>query len=134
MLITCFITGCGTSHKESEVEAAMKRYDDLIVRMDADSLALLFEPDGELGEMAKGRDSIRRFLQSFTNVKVLSNLSTSESVELNADSAVQKGHYSQIAVINNRDTLKPTGAYTGHWHWSPDQGWLIRKMETNPGK
>ncbi|MER3465366.1 MAG: hypothetical protein C4329_14080 [Chitinophagaceae bacterium] len=34
-------------------------------KTDADSIAYMFTPDGELGNVAKGRDSIRHFLSSF---------------------------------------------------------------------
>jgi hypothetical protein len=45
------------------MEQAMQKYDRYILKMDVDSIALLYTPDGELGKMARGRDSIRRFLE-----------------------------------------------------------------------
>ena len=109
----------------------MKYYDRLVMKLDADSIALLYTPDGRMGEMAEGRDSIRAFLSSFTNIKVLSQHSTSDSVKITADTAVQNGIYLQSDVISARDTVRLKGEYTATWQWLND-GWHIKKMETKP--
>lgn len=121
-------------HDKNGVEMRMKYYDHLIQQLDADSIALLYTPDGQLGEMAGGRDSIKQFLSSFKNVKVLSQQSNSESININGDTALQKGFYTQKDVVNNKDTITVKGSYTAHWQWKENEGWLIRKMETQPVK
>jgi ketosteroid isomerase-like protein len=119
-------------HNKNEVEMAMKQYDHLIQKMDMDSIALFYTPDGDLGSMAHGRDSIRKFLAGFKNMKVLSQISTSDSTTINADTALQKGFYNQTVIVSANDTVRVKGAYTATWLWVRQNGWLIKKMETKP--
>ncbi|MDQ2752990.1 MAG: nuclear transport factor 2 family protein [Bacteroidota bacterium] len=121
-------------HDTSNVEKKMKYYDHLIQQIDADSIALLYTPNGQLDEMAKGRDSIKQFLSSFKNIQVLSQQSTSQSVNIIADTAFQKGFYTQKDVVNNKDTITVRGSYTARWEWIKNEGWHIQKMETQPLK
>ncbi|HYM92825.1 MAG TPA: hypothetical protein VET23_01705, partial [Chitinophagaceae bacterium] len=77
-IISLFLSSCAVPGRNSAgVESAMQNYDHLILHSDADSISLLYTPDGNLGGIAIGRDSIKRFLSSFKNVKVLSQTSTS---------------------------------------------------------
>ncbi len=109
----------------------MKLYDHLIQKMDMDSIALLYTVDGDLGEMAHGRDSIRKFLASFRNIQVLSQTSTTASIEIYGDSSIQKGTYQQAALISGKDTIKVKGEFTAHWLWVPGEGgWHIKHMAT----
>lgn len=120
----------GQKHNKQEIESAMYRYDLFIQKMDADSIAHLYAPGGDLGNIAHGRDSIRKFLLTFNNVQVLTQSSVTDSIQLNGDSAMQYGSYKQIAVINKTDTLKLKGTYTANWIWLPAEGWRILKMNT----
>jgi ketosteroid isomerase-like protein len=120
-------------HNKAEVESAMKQYDHLIQKMDTDSIALLYTEDGDLGNIAHGRDSIRKFLSGFKNVKVLSQLSTTETIQITGDTCIQKGLYHQTDVIGN-DTLSVKGSYTTAWLWIPSNGWQIKRMDTKPVK
>jgi len=114
------------------VDSAMKRYDHLILGMNADSIAQIYTQDGELGKMAKGRDSIRNFLQGFKNFRVLSQTSETNSISLEGDSALQKGTYRQTVIIPSKDTVTVKGNFTAFWIWNPVYGWQIRRMETQP--
>lgn len=49
----------------------MKHYDDLIMNVHADSIAMLYTEDGDPGGIAHDRDSIRNFLPGFKNTQVL---------------------------------------------------------------
>ena len=61
VLAFILFTACRPKAHDSEtVEQAMQKYDRYILHMDVDSISLLYAPDGELGKMAKGRDSIRK--------------------------------------------------------------------------
>ncbi len=125
------LPGCMTgSHSQKGVELAMKQYDHLIKKMDTDSIALLYAPDGELGKMARGRDSIRVFLSKFRSMSVLSQQSTSEMVQLQGDTARQEGSYKQIVVVTAHDTVTVKGKYAATWIWTEPTGWLIKKMTT----
>ncbi len=124
---------CNTPHhNEKGVESAMKKYDRLIKKLDADAIAMLYTPDGDLGKMAHGRDSIRKFLATFKNIQVLSQSSTTSSIVMNGDSSLQKGMYHQTVVIAGKDTVSVKGEYTANWLWIPGQGWHIKHMETKP--
>ena len=112
----------------------MNYYDHLIKKTDADSIALLYTADGNLGDIVIGRDSIRRFLSSFKNVQVLSQKSTTQSIEIVKDTAIQKGTYVQTDVMPGKDTIVVKGEFTAHWLWLPADGWRIKKMETKPIK
>jgi len=130
-VIILFLLSCNKKqHTKEEIESAMKLYDHLIQKVDGDSIALLYTPDGDLGTMAHGRDSIRKFLASFKNVRVLVQSSVTDSIEINADTAIQKGSYHQIALINEKDTANVKGSYKAKWVWIDKEGWRIKKMET----
>lgn len=130
-----FLLSCAASTRnEKGVEAGMQHYDRLILKLDADSIAWLFTPNGNLGDIAIGRDSIKTFLGSFKNVRVLTQISNTTSLQLTRDSALQKGTYSQSDVVNEKDTVYVKGTYTAHWLWMKKQGWHILKMTTEPLK
>lgn len=135
-MLSCVIifTSCKNKITNAEVGAAMKHYDALIMKVDADSIALLYAEDGDLGTVAHGRDSIRNFLLNFKNVQVLSQESQTNSVVVAGDSAVQKGTYKQTAVINNKDTVHVKGEYTACWVRDDKNTLHIKRMMTNPIK
>ena len=118
-----------TGHSKSGVESAMQKYDHYILNLDADSISLLFTPDGSLGDMATGRDSIKRFLSSFKNVKVLSQSSTTKNIETIKDTAIQTGTYTQSDVVSGKDTVDVKGEFTARWQWM-NNDWYIKKMIT----
>ena len=130
-----FFLSCNStrvSKNKTGVEAAMKKYDGLILKLDAGAISLLYTPDGNLGNIAIGRDSIKKFLSSFKNVRVLSQSSTTSSIIISGDSAVQKGSYLQTDLISEKDTVKVKGDYETVWQWIKQKGWLIKKMTTTP--
>jgi len=116
------------------VESAMKRYDNLILKLDADSISKSYTSDGNLGNIAIGRDSIKKFLLSIKNVRVLSQLSRTSTIDVIGDSAIQKGIYYQIALVSEKDTVKIKGEFTANWQWITDKGWFIKRMITKPIK
>ena len=140
MFMLLFLTACvmlaaciSYVHRQQEVQDAMQHYDHLIQQMDADSIALLYTADGDLGGIAQGRDSIRRFLSSFKNVKVLEVTSTTDSLAMTGDTAFQSGHYKQSGVINEKDTFHVSGSYHAQWVWiKKEGGWRIKRMTTQP--
>ena len=116
-------------YNKKSVTKAMQKYDALILKLDAAGIAQLFTPDGNLGDIAIGRDSIKKFLLSFKNIRVLSQSSTSTSIKINADTALQKGLYFQTDLVAEKDTIKVKGSYTATWQWI-NKKWLIKKMAT----
>jgi hypothetical protein len=129
-----FISGYAQNKTEAGVEQAMKTYDRFILSMNTDSITLLYTADGELGKMAKGRDSIRNFLNRFKDFKVLSQNSETNKISIDQDSAIQTGNYRQTVIIPSKDTVSVKGSFTALWIWNPTKGWQIRRMETVPLK
>ena len=134
LLLVFLGLACATHapHQQREVEAAMQQYDRYILSVDVDSMALLFTKDGNLGNIARGQDSIRRFLAKFKSVRVLSMASTTDAIVLTGDSSTQRGSYRQTAVLSARDTVRVNGDYVARWQWFPKQGWRLKSMQTTP--
>lgn len=124
-------SSCRYRHEKQEIEAAMQTYDRLIKKMDADSIALLYAPDGDLGGVAKGRESIRNFLSGFKNVDVLSQTSSTASITVKNDSATQKGSYHQVVLVDQKDTVTVSGTYSALWVFT-EGSWHIKSMATKP--
>lgn len=135
VLIIIFFTACRLrGHSTDTVEQAMQKYNRYILHMDVDSIALLYAPDGELGKMAKGRDSIRRFLENFKKYKVLSQVSKTNLININRDTALQSGLYTQKVIVPANDTVTVKGLFLAKWIWMDSTGWHIQRMETQPAK
>ncbi|HEY6899664.1 MAG TPA: hypothetical protein VI233_03440 [Puia sp.] len=131
-------------HTPSEISDAMLHYDTLLRKMDADSIAWLYAPDGQLGTIARGRDSIRRFLSSFKDVHVLRVGSTTRDITIKIDTAFHTGTYFQDVIVPSNNTANPNdtphlkdtahlkGTFQAEWVWYETGGWKIRKMTTKP--
>lgn len=132
--ILTVLTSPAQNKSKAGVEQAMKNYDRFLLSMNADSIAQMYAPDGELGQMAKGRDSIRNFLNRFKNFRVLSQTSETDKISIQQDSAIQTGSYRQTVIIPSNDTVIVKGSFTALWIWHYANGWLIRRMETVPAK
>ena len=121
--------------KKTDVEQAMEKYDHDIMSMNLDSISSDFTVDGDLGSIAHGRDSIRKFLSKFASFKVLSQLSITDSIRIIHDTAVQTGKYRQTVVVAPKDTLTVKGFFKTKWIRQKDQrGWKIKLIETHPAK
>ena len=116
----------------------MKRYEQLVIDMKADSISQLFAMNAEVSSdgkvMAKGRDSIYSFLKSFTNVQVLSNLDSVISLSQYRDTTTLKGVYKQTVVMSGKDTITVQGEFTSIMLQEPNQNWLIYRMSTKGKK
>lgn len=132
MFIICSSCSFSQSHNKAEVEASMHQYDSLLQTMNADAVSKMFTPDGKMGDVAQGRDSIKKFLSGFTNVKMLSQSSNTKSIELKDDSSTQTGMYFQTDVVNKKDTVHLKGTYIVNWKWIDGEGWKIEKITTQP--
>lgn len=126
------MSNCKTRHNSSDIIDSMNHYDRLLEKMNFDSIALAYTPDGKLGDVAKGRDSIRNFLKTFSAYKVLSNKSISDSIKIFGDTAIQNGTYQQVTILPTKDTVHVKGQFETHWIWHPKDGWKISGMTTKP--
>lgn len=124
----------------AEVKAAMERYNQYVLAMDAESVAASFTADGEVIDrgrsIARGRDAIRKFLASFKGVvRVDENATTIQSVNVQGDTALVTGTYRQKAtLLAHQRTIEVEGRLEAEWVRQPTGEWLIRRMRTKgPG-
>lgn len=128
---------CRNPPDTPDLREAMIKYDRLILKTDADSIALLYANDGQLGDIAKGPDSIRRFLFKFKDFKVLTQISTIDTICRIRDSGYNAGRYFQRVIVphqNSADTVSVKGNFKSVWIRIPEYGWRIKKMQTEPAK
>lgn len=136
LILICVLLIPACAKKSGQgVSSALSRYDSHLLNMQADSLAEMFTEDGTLGQIEgasiSGRESIRDYMKSFVEIKVLENSSKETSIEFSGDSAVQKGTYTQRAVVHE-DTLNVSGEFSAVWVLDKERGWILRRMLTKP--
>ena len=133
LLALGLLQSCGKKeqkiHEKKEIDAAMREYDRVLQTMDVDAIALVYDEAGELGDQARGREEIRKFLSQFKDIDVLEQHSTTDNIEMLGDSAMQSGAYVQIDVIEKRDTVTVRGTYKALWKWDGEE-WKLKRMET----
>ena len=130
ILLICFCCCQRPEHSKKEIESAMKHYDSMILKLNVDSIAMVYTVDGNLGDIAIGRDSIKKFLSTFKNIKVLSQESRTTSVKIILDSAIQEGTYFQKDVISGKDTVTVKGLFKAIWKWDGISQWKLKHMST----
>ena len=123
-----------TPDSNAEIEAALQRYNQLIITIDASGIATMYTVDGELvnsGQAAiKGPKAIHDFLASFVGVHVESNVMTTESITVTGDSAIQIGTDDQKVTVNGQ-LQSIHNRFEIEWARQPDSRWLIRRMSTH---
>jgi len=143
ILFAMIITSCHRPKGNTDLKSAMQNYDRLILKTDADSIAMLYTADGDLGNAVHGRDSIRNFLNRFKDYKVIEQTSVIDSIHITGDTGRISGTFHQRTIIPIHDTLNTAhiqdtitvnGTFHSVWINIPEYGWEIRKFETNTGK
>jgi ketosteroid isomerase-like protein len=133
LIIVALLFSCGARekkiHEKKEIDAAMREYDRLLQTMDAEAIASIYDEEGDLGDQAHGREAIIKFLSGFKNIDVIQQTSTTNTIDMLGDSAVQAGSYVQIDVVDKKDTVTVRGTYTALWKWDGEE-WKIKRMET----
>ena len=132
------LVGCGrfrsSSPAQAEVERALASYSDLMLAMAPDRLAASYTPDGELSDAEQGPvigpDSIRAFLASFSDYRVLANRLSADSTRVTADTAWQVGTYSERVRLPAGDTVEVAGRFQATWLRSGAGEWRLRRMHT----
>lgn len=134
-IMLCHFISCKEPHdNKDDILALTDLYDRYILSMNTDSIASIYAIEGNLGDKAHGRDSIARFLNSFSGYKVLFQKSTTDSLTLSGDKAFQTGMYTQTTVVPPHDTVQVRGRFNTHWIWTEGAGWKIKRMDTEPIK
>lgn len=132
ILATGFTLVSCSAHTEATVDSAMRNYDRVLMSVNADSIAMLYTKDGELGANAKGREAIKMFLSNFKDIRIEKQISTTKSIIIAGDTAIQKGSYEQAGKLPGDKKFNVKGEYTAKWAWDSEKGWLLKHMETNP--
>ncbi len=118
------------------INQTLQRYNGYVVKMDHDSIAMLFSKDGEMvgtgNKPVVGPEAIRSFLRSFSSYHVIRNGMNADSLVISRDSATQTGTYAQQVQIPSGDTVDVHGRFEIHWIRGPAGGWSIRRMATRP--
>jgi hypothetical protein len=123
-----------TIQQKMNIGNALNKYDLFILKTNADSIASLFTIDGNLGNMAMGRDSIRKFLLKFKNVKVLSVHTNPSNLIKEGDLFHQTGNYMQTAILPKGDTVQVSGKIDFWWIELTKGVFFIKKVTTIPDK
>ncbi len=136
------LAACGLSTPRSAAEqaraldAALNHYGRLVRTMASDSIAALFTADGELAGEAQptvtGPDSIRAFLHTFDQYRVLAATMVVDSSRVTGDTGIQHGRYAQRVRLPDGDTVEVGGRFTAEWVAGPAGAWRIRRMGTAP--
>jgi len=119
-----------------EVEAALREYARLQKLTDAAGLSAFYTPDGELlepgMESLRGPAAVRKFLESFTGVRVESASMDPEATEVCGSLAVQWGNYAQRVTVPGQPVGEYRGRFVVQWSRQPSGRWLIRRLLTQP--
>jgi uncharacterized protein (TIGR02246 family) len=139
IILALLVNSCFSS-RPSEVESvqqALQNYSRLILHMDNDGIADLFTEQGEIinpGQPEiKGRESIRKFLGSFTEYKVIAESLQPDSTSVSGTRAVQFARYHQKVLVPSGKTLDASGRIKIEWVLENGR-WLIVRAEDLPKK
>src|SRR5215470_5868925 len=87
--VLAYMYSCPHSKTGSTPQTVIRNYERLVLEMKADSISNLFTTDAEIGHEnqrpVRGRDSIRAFLSSFKNVRVIENRDDISAVSMRGD-------------------------------------------------
>jgi uncharacterized protein (TIGR02246 family) len=120
----------------SEARAMMDQYDQAILKMDSQTIASFFLPDGAAYDngnlQAQGPDAMLKFMKSFDGVvRVDKYQTTITSVQANGATVILTGTFQQqYTMLANNQTGTSSGNFTVEWVRQADGKWLIRKIET----
>lgn len=120
----------------ASVNAALQHYADLTVRMASDSLAALYAPDGILAATGRpplqGPDSIRAFLETFRDYRVLSDTLLADGLIVWGDTAWQTGVFHQHARLPSGATGFAHGRFLFMWVRGAGGQWRLHWASTRP--
>lgn len=121
-----------------ELRGLMAHYDELTAHLDADGIAAMYVPDGELvnnGEVsAHGATAIHDLLASFRGaIASVEAKTTLADVHVDGDHAHITGTFAQHVVLATPDAkaIDAHGRFACDWIRTP-AGWRLVRMETLP--
>ena len=149
-LLLAFLSGCafvvlhGVRHAYktyvkpvSEVEAALAQYRALVLGMQPDKMALMFDASAELSHEDSpplvGQAAISVYLNSFVGYKVLEYELAATGTTLKGETAIQLGKYRQTVEAPGGKTVADRGSFEARWSHQADGRWLISRLHTASG-
>jgi uncharacterized protein (TIGR02246 family) len=118
------------------VESAMHSYERLLAAKDSAGTAAMYASDGELLQPGMdpltGPEAIRKFLDSFGDVRIESATMTADSTEVFGDRALQWGAYAQRVVPSGQQAADYKGRFVIEWTRQGKGAWLIRRLLVQP--
>ena len=135
LLIGGFIRDSGRkTQEESQVTASLDRYRQLVLRGDAERLADMYAPRGELWHNAEkhhlGPEQIRLFMENSADHKVQSFELRALSTVVEEGAVKQRGTYQQRVRVPNGSDIQAAGEFEATWVHEPDGRWLLSRMHT----
>lgn len=124
----------GSREDDMRVTLALQKYQLATLRMDTPAVVALFTPDAtiahELQTPIAGRDSIRRFLESFAKYKMRAYTMIVTSKFVVGDSATQTGTYEQTVRPPDGKEVHVRGTFNAVWARQSDKRWLLSRLRT----
>ncbi len=140
----CAVLLCGCVAKKdtradrARVEARLQQYSAMLLRMDTAGMASVFAPDGEMVNPRQppvhGRAAIGKFLEGFSDYKVLSNADEATSTLIDGDTAEQIGTYRQSVRSPGGKVFEASGRLEIGWVKDASGEWYILQLATFPEK
>lgn len=118
------------------VNKALRLYENLVTRMNADSIGVLFGKDGVLvkspSESIIGSTAVSEYLKSFSSFHVYSYRINCDTLIFKNGYAIQTGEYWQQVRIPSGDTVNVNGRFRIEWQRFKNDSWQIHRASTTP--
>ncbi len=150
VLITGVAFACGTTHaasptptdangaassaSEAAIRTQLDRYRTAVISMNYDTIASVFTANASLSHEQQSpitsRDSIRKFLMSFSAYHVTAYELVADSQTVSGADGRAVGHYAQTVRIPDGTIVTVTGTFTTQWRREADGIWRIIVLHT----
>jgi uncharacterized protein (TIGR02246 family) len=139
VLIAVLLAACARTaspaDSKMQLRQATDHYAQLVKAMDARAIANLYTAEGEsivAGQPPiRGRDAIRKQLESFIGFSVQSEVLTADTIDVDGPRAHVTGTYRQRVRVPAGDVIEVHGAYAADW-LREGSDWHIQKLLTTP--
>ena len=124
-----------TPDRSPDVRADMNRYNQYFSQMNADEMASLFAPGGEVYDtgllQASGPDAIRSYLsQTFSAAHIDSLTATVDFVFINGNVAAVFGTYNEKTTGATGQSGETKLRYVAEWIYQSNGQWLLNRVST----
>lgn len=132
---TSKVTTTPTPDYSPDVRADMEKYNQCFSQMNADGMASLFAPNGEIYDtgllQASGPNAILSYLnQSFNSAHVDSLTTTIDSIVINGSVAAVLGTYDEKTSDTTGQSNETKLRYVAEWIDQSNGQWLLNRVST----